>query len=178
MRREIIIKKLLYAGYIPNEITALSQVIFVNIIYELLIRLMSLYLSPIIRLRCRYLYVRVYLLIFSFISFILYLFLMNDWRKKIILCCWMGKKSLCHITIIAFINFWFSQHSSSPLLSMRNLQIRFNIINFIECTARRDNFISIEKKNFLMLDKVTALFFCVRGNGKRKRMFNRYYTHI
>ena len=80
MRREIIIKKSLYAGYIPNEITALSQVIFVNIIYELLIRLMSLYLSTIIRLRYRYLYVRVYLLIIF--SFILYLFLMNDWRKN------------------------------------------------------------------------------------------------
>jgi hypothetical protein len=79
---------------------------------------------------------------------------------------WMGRKSLCHITIIAFINFSFSQHSSTPLLSMRNLQIRFNIINFIECTARRDNFISIQKKIILMLDKVTAQ--CTEGKESEK----------
>ena len=97
MRREIIIKKSLYAGYIPNEITALSQVIFVNIISELLIRLMSLYLSPIIRLQCRYLYVRVYLLIFSFISFILYLLLMNDWRKNIF--CVVGWEGRAYVTL-------------------------------------------------------------------------------
>lgn len=105
---------------------------------------------------------------------------MNDWRKKICVLLdevGLGKKSLCHITIIAFINFSFSQHSSSLLLSMRNLQIRFNIINFIECTARRDNFISIEK--ILMLDKVTALFlFFVYGGMKSEKECSIGIIHI
>jgi len=72
MRREIIIKKSLHAGYIPNEITALSQVIFVNIIYELLIRLMSLFLLLFAYGIDIYMYVSIFLFSHSFHSYFIY----------------------------------------------------------------------------------------------------------
>ena len=109
--------KTLYVGYIPNEITALSRVIFrVNIIYELLIRLMSLF--TLARLRC---YMR--MIRSTIFRRLLLLFFILSVRAA------CRKRLMSHYNNCIYISLW---HSSRPSCVACKL-------GFIECTTQ-DNF--------------------------------------